>query len=256
VIGVNVTTIHRFPTQKPLKQVDILSIASPGATGTVVAVTAAGDLAVIREINEHHRLAHEYKDEAKEHAIECGKLLIEMKAKLPYGDFGDWIKKNCTFRSSMAALYMKAAKNPTALEKSPLRSLNMNEERIACKKRRAQEAIKALPNLSKMLPKKMLQKKTTVVEVEETPQPVTIETDVRQEETVGITTEMVAEAMRMMPMMPPYSSVRARVMTARSAVTKFRNKLAAAEKDLVEAEAAVVEAAKELSSRGGVHAGV
>src|SRR5690348_17160883 len=109
--------------------VAVTSDKAPVVATLIAAPTS--ELQVIYEINKHHRLAHEHSGKAKEHAIECGRLLNEMKAKLSHGDFGDWIKKNCTFKRSMAALYMKAAKNPTALEKSPLRSLNMSEERKA-----------------------------------------------------------------------------------------------------------------------------
>ncbi len=76
-------------------------------------------------INEQHLLARRDAQSAIAHAIECGRLLIETKAKLAHGQFGDWIKEHCAFSVAMANNYMKAAKNPNALGNS-LRSLYLS----------------------------------------------------------------------------------------------------------------------------------
>jgi hypothetical protein len=79
-------------------------------------------LCVASDINEAHRLARQSADSAVQHAIRCGELLIEQKARLKHGEFGEWIAAHCKFSQATANNYMKAAQNPTALGNS-LRSL-------------------------------------------------------------------------------------------------------------------------------------
>jgi hypothetical protein len=72
-------------------------------------------LAAEVEINVEHRLARESAETAMQHAVRCGHLLAEHKAKLEHGEFGKWIEEHCEFSHATANNYMRAAKNPNAL---------------------------------------------------------------------------------------------------------------------------------------------
>ena len=61
------------------------------------------------QINEEHRLARQSADSAIEHAIKCGELLAEQKARLNHGEFESWVEVNCEFAIRSAQAYMKAA---------------------------------------------------------------------------------------------------------------------------------------------------
>lgn len=96
-----------------------MSAAPAAVTGDVITVTASRELQVVAKINEHHRLAEE---SYMEHAIEAGRLLLEQKKRVGYGNFGRWIATNCGFSHATANNYMFAAKlaeeNPNALGKA------------------------------------------------------------------------------------------------------------------------------------------
>jgi len=77
----------------------------------LLALTAAG-------VNREHCLAQRAAEGAIAHAIRCGELLAEVKASLPHGAFGAWIRTNCEFSAATAGNYMRAARNPRALGKS------------------------------------------------------------------------------------------------------------------------------------------
>lgn len=82
------------------------------------------------EINRRHQFAKEMAEAAVEHAIECGKLLLQVKRELPHGEFRVWIERNCEFKPSTATRYMTAAKqNATGVAFSSLRSLFPSGER-------------------------------------------------------------------------------------------------------------------------------
>lgn len=84
------------------------------STGTEAALLVSSKtLSIIADINESHRLALSHRDSAVEHAIRCGELLLEQKARLEHGEFINWIKTNCTFAQSTATRYMAAAKQKT-----------------------------------------------------------------------------------------------------------------------------------------------
>ena len=53
-------------------------------------------------------LARLREDAARAHAIRVGKLLIQIKAEVPHGQFGDWVKQN--FKGRNAAEYMRLAR--------------------------------------------------------------------------------------------------------------------------------------------------
>jgi hypothetical protein len=84
----------------------------------------ASVLSRISEINAEHRLAAGCAKQAVEHAIKCGRLLLEVQAELPHGEFMRWIGTNCNFKQSTASRYMRAAKQfSTGVEISSLSAL-------------------------------------------------------------------------------------------------------------------------------------
>jgi hypothetical protein len=60
-------------------------------------------------INEAHRLAIQYAGKAIEHAIACGQMLLEAKAKVPHGKWLPWLRENITFGERSAQGYMRIA---------------------------------------------------------------------------------------------------------------------------------------------------
>jgi hypothetical protein len=63
-------------------------------------------------ITQSHRAADGSAREAVQHAITAGRLLLEVKGRLPHGDFQPWLKQNCadvTLRT--AQRYMQIAKH-------------------------------------------------------------------------------------------------------------------------------------------------
>lgn len=66
------------------------------------------NLTVVTEIQHHHREATAAAGVAIKHAIEAGRLLIEVKAQLPHGEFGDWVEGQCGFSYRAARRYMQA----------------------------------------------------------------------------------------------------------------------------------------------------
>lgn len=64
---------------------------------------------VAAEINRHHGLAVARAGEAIQHVIAAGKLLLEVKAALPHGQFGEWMEANLQVSARQAQRYMAAA---------------------------------------------------------------------------------------------------------------------------------------------------
>lgn len=71
------------------------------------------------EINAHHKTAQERATEAIRHAELAGKLLLEVKAALPHGEFLGWVKQNIQVSPRQAQRYMAAALGKPA----PIREL-------------------------------------------------------------------------------------------------------------------------------------
>jgi hypothetical protein len=62
------------------------------------------------EIANEHNLAIRAASEAVVHAINAGKMLLEVKASLEHGEFGAWIAANCPFSARTASDYMRVSK--------------------------------------------------------------------------------------------------------------------------------------------------
>jgi hypothetical protein len=71
---------------------------------------------IATRINAMHREATKAAITAVELAIEIGAMLMEVKATLPHGEFGPWIRKHCEFTDRTARNYMKLAKAVPALD--------------------------------------------------------------------------------------------------------------------------------------------
>jgi hypothetical protein len=95
----------------------ILTPLPPAISAETVADMTVGARRIVEQINEQHRLARSTADQAIEHAIRCGQLLIEQKKRVGHGNFGNWIAANCAFSQATANNYMLAARNPNALGK-------------------------------------------------------------------------------------------------------------------------------------------
>ncbi|MBC7601225.1 MAG: DUF3102 domain-containing protein [Ramlibacter sp.] len=64
---------------------------------------------IAADINRLHELASSKAEEAVDHAIEAGKLLLEAKSALPHGDWLGWLDSNVFVTSRQVQRYMRAA---------------------------------------------------------------------------------------------------------------------------------------------------
>lgn len=75
---------------------------------------------IANEINSHATQATVKANEAMYHAIEAGKLLLEVKASLAHGQFGTWLETNVKVSPRQAQRYMAAAEGKPV----PIRALS------------------------------------------------------------------------------------------------------------------------------------
>lgn len=90
-----------------------------------------------QQIEQHHAAAHAAADKAIEHAKEAGRLLLEVKAALPHGEFSKWVAERLTVSQRQAQRYMAAAQGKE-LVRSKTKSdtvsfLTCNEDRSPAK---------------------------------------------------------------------------------------------------------------------------
>lgn len=71
-------------------------------------------LVCVDRINEAHRSARRDVVSAINHAIECGRLLLQAKESVAHGEWQRWISNNCDFGASAARRMMAAAKRALA----------------------------------------------------------------------------------------------------------------------------------------------
>ena len=67
-------------------------------------------------LEAEHALALSAAQTALRHAMQAGRLLLEVKNKLPHGEFLPWIEKNLTFSDRTARVYMQVARNDRFLK--------------------------------------------------------------------------------------------------------------------------------------------
>jgi hypothetical protein len=60
------------------------------------------------EIERHHRLASEHANAAIEHAVEAGRLLLQVKTQLMHGEWLPWLKANVEVSPRQAQRYIVA----------------------------------------------------------------------------------------------------------------------------------------------------
>jgi hypothetical protein len=79
--------------------------------------------------SEHEAVATALKESVR-HAIMAGELLIEAKGQVPHGKWLPWLSDHCTISERTAQLYMRVAKNRTAIEeriRNGVADLSLNE---------------------------------------------------------------------------------------------------------------------------------
>src|SRR5262245_30591429 len=70
---------------------------------------------LIREQYKAMQTASEEAEKPYYHVL--GELLLEAKTQLPYGEFQEWIKRNCDFSYPSAVVYMRYVKTLPAFQK-------------------------------------------------------------------------------------------------------------------------------------------
>jgi Protein of unknown function (DUF3102) len=82
---------------------------------------AVPDLA--QAIEREHQAAIGSARSAIEHAVACGRLLIQAKDTVPHGGWLDWIDHNVTIGRRQAQKYMRLAEHPDALSNAKSNAL-------------------------------------------------------------------------------------------------------------------------------------
>src|SRR5216683_3280988 len=80
---------------------------------TIASGPGLSDLA--SRINAEHDGATSSFNAGIEHALACGRLLIEAKGKIPHGAWLPWLEANCTVTPRMSQNYMRLAKETPRL---------------------------------------------------------------------------------------------------------------------------------------------
>ncbi len=79
-----------------------------------VELSALQDLA--RVIDQEHAAAAAAANTAIQHALNAGRLLLQVKAQLAHGEFLPWLRSNCTVKQRQARAYMRVARNWRRIE--------------------------------------------------------------------------------------------------------------------------------------------
>jgi hypothetical protein len=74
------------------------------------------------EINAEHKAAFGAAKQAKAHAAECGRLLLEAKSLLPHGEWIPWLEANTEVGPRQSQKYMRVAKHRPEIAKHELGS--------------------------------------------------------------------------------------------------------------------------------------
>jgi hypothetical protein len=82
---------------------------------------------IASEINQHHAIATAKAGEAIQHAKEAGRLLLEVKAALPHGEFGKWLEQNITVSVRQAQRYIAVAEG----KQVPMRELASKSDTVS-----------------------------------------------------------------------------------------------------------------------------
>ena len=82
---------------------------------------------IANDINRHHQIAMAKADEALHHALLAGKLLLEVKASLPHGQFGAWLQASVNVSARQAQRYMAVAEGKPV----PIRSIGSKYDTVS-----------------------------------------------------------------------------------------------------------------------------
>lgn len=83
-------------------------------SGTIIA-NGPGLTDLASRINTEHAAVETSFRNGFEHAVECGRLLIEAKAKIPHGAWLPWLAMSCTVSKRTVQVYMQLAKETPRL---------------------------------------------------------------------------------------------------------------------------------------------
>jgi hypothetical protein len=78
----------------------------------VTATITVIERATVARINEEHRLCERAAADAVAHAVECGRLLAEVKGQLRHGEFTPWLEQHFDASVRTAQTYMQLAAAP------------------------------------------------------------------------------------------------------------------------------------------------
>lgn len=119
--------------------------------------TSSTELDIASRINALHekaealsKLAKDKAQEAIKVAIECGRLLVEQKKSVPYGDWISWVESNCSFTRMTAHRYIKlysAIQNAPETKPvvTPVLQVNENTESVISDETQTNNFIEKLP---------------------------------------------------------------------------------------------------------------
>ena len=100
------------------------------------------------EINRHHDLARQHATEAIQHAVEAGRLLLQVKTQLLHGEWQAWLHENTTVSLRQSRRYMAAAQNKVPIRHGKTDTVSLLSEPGV----RAREVTKGAPWVQLVLP--------------------------------------------------------------------------------------------------------
>ena len=84
---------------------------------TEIVTTVTNIKTLAAQIRTEHLAVKEAARSGLAHAMKCGDLLIEAKAKVKHGDWLGWLKNECSISERMSQHYMKLAKHRREVER-------------------------------------------------------------------------------------------------------------------------------------------
>lgn len=81
--------------------------------------------------NEAHRECEAAANSAVQHALTAGRALEEAKSSVAHGNWGDWLKANCSIPERTAQFYMRVSRNWPAIESKAQRVADLSLRDVA-----------------------------------------------------------------------------------------------------------------------------
>lgn len=85
------------------------------------------ELTRVESINAEYHACEAAARSAVKHAIRCGEMLIEEKAKLNHGEWGTWLEENFEGSPRYAQMFMKLAREQSSLNPKDVSYLSISE---------------------------------------------------------------------------------------------------------------------------------